>query len=179
MPLAHNPDQPTPIPSALAHLPTVGGLVVPWITPRTSDGRYLLGSIDHARTARALYARLCGVCGHPLHHRLVLLMRLSDLPLRATAEPALHPHCAAYTSRACPMIAGRLDHYRRTLALLDPTMRHADDCEARAGAPAEPWFAVWLSGYHVVTRHGVLMASYPRRAPLRIRSARPLFPDQP
>lgn len=28
-----------PIPLSLQHLPTVGGLVVPWITPRTADGR--------------------------------------------------------------------------------------------------------------------------------------------
>ena len=36
-----------PIPLSLQHLPTVGGLVVPWITPRTADGRYLFGVVNH------------------------------------------------------------------------------------------------------------------------------------
>ncbi|MBE1467464.1 hypothetical protein H4W33_006476 [Kibdelosporangium phytohabitans] len=58
-----------PIPLSLQHLPTVGGLVVPWITPRTADGRYLFGSVDHDRMGRALVDRWCGVCGRPLEHR--------------------------------------------------------------------------------------------------------------
>jgi hypothetical protein len=53
--------------------------------------------------------------GRPLEHRAVLMMRLSDLPRQCTSEPALHPWCAAYTSESCPMIAGRLDHYRSSL----------------------------------------------------------------
>lgn len=32
-----------PVPVHLAHLPTVAGLVVPYVTPRTSDGRFLFG----------------------------------------------------------------------------------------------------------------------------------------
>jgi hypothetical protein len=80
-----------PIPLSLQHLPTVGGLVVPWISPRTADGRYLFGSVDRDRVGRALANRWCGVCGRPLEHRAVLMMRLSDLPRQCTSEPALHP----------------------------------------------------------------------------------------
>jgi hypothetical protein len=80
-----------PILLALQHLPTVGGLVVPWITPRTADGRYLFGSVDRDRMGRALLNRWCGVCGRPLEYRAVLMMRLSDLPRQCTSEPALHP----------------------------------------------------------------------------------------
>ncbi|CAO5150937.1 conserved hypothetical protein [Frankia sp. AiPs1] len=162
---------PTPatIPLFLAHLPTAGGLVVPWITARTGDGRYLFGAVDSDRRDRALRGRLCGVCGQPLDERLVLLLRLSDLPRRCSAEPALHPVCTAYTVAACPMVGGRADHYRTTVLPLDATMFPPADGPGRRGAPAEPWFAVWLRGYEVITDHGALAASYSGRTPLRIR----------
>jgi hypothetical protein len=158
-----------PIPLSLQHLPTVGGLVVPWITPRTADGRYLFGSVDRDRVERALHGRWCGVCGRPLEYRAVLMMRLSDIPRQCTSEPALHPWCAAYTSESCPMIGGRLDHYRSSLPRLDTNMLPAPDATARQGAAAEPWFAVWLASYRVITDHGNLAASYAGTRPLRIR----------
>jgi hypothetical protein len=158
-----------PIPLSLQHLPTVGGLVVPWITPRTADGRYLFGSVDRDRMRQALRSRWCGVCGQPLGYRAVLMMRLSDLPRQCTSEPALHPWCAAYTSESCPMIGGRLDHYRSSIPRLDTNMLPAPDATARQGAAAEPWFAVWLAAYRVITDHGNLAASYAGTKPLRIR----------
>ncbi|WP_049795637.1 hypothetical protein [Frankia sp. EAN1pec] len=157
------------IPLSLAHLPTVGGLAVPWITPRASDGRHLFGAVNAGRKDRALLGRLCGVCGRHLDERLVLLMRLSDLPRQCTAEPALHPSCLTYTATACPMIQGHLDHYRTTPQTLDPTMIPPADAAARRGAPAEPWFAVWLDGYTVTTDHDTLAASYAGSTPRRIR----------
>ncbi|MEX5711959.1 hypothetical protein AB1484_27600 [Parafrankia sp. FMc6] len=164
------PDPTAPlIPLSLTHLPTVGGLAVPWITPRAGDGRYLFGAIDAGRKDQALVGLLCGVCGRHLDERLVLLMRLSDLPRQCTAEPALHPSCLAYTACACPMIQGNLDHYRTVPHKLDPTMIPAADEAARCGAPAEPWFAVWLDGYTVITDHGTRAASYAGSRPRRIR----------
>jgi hypothetical protein len=97
-----------PVPAWLAHRPTIGGLVVPFITPRTDDGRHLFGGVDPHRQRRCLTGRLCGVCGRALVEqpgdRLILLMRLSDLPHQRTSEPALDPVCAAYTQTACPMV---------------------------------------------------------------------------
>lgn len=164
-----------PIPDWLSHRPTVAGLVVPWITPRTPDGRYLFGGIDATLTERALRQRRCGVCGRDLDDRLVLMMRLSDLPRMCTAEPALHPVCAYYTARACPMINGRLTNYRSSPVLPD-TVTYCDgmdqaslEQDARSGAPAEPWFAVWLGDYHLAEIAGYLAASYAGTRPLRIR----------
>ena len=157
------------IPLSLQHLPTVGGLAVPWITPRTGDGRYLLGSVDRRLAERALLNRWCGVCGRPLESRAVLMMRLSDLSRQCTNEPALHPWCAVYTGKSCPMVGGRLDRYRSSQPQLDSNMRRAADAAARQGAVAEPWFAVWLAGYQVITDHGNLAASYANTGPLRIR----------
>jgi hypothetical protein len=86
-----------PIPVRLAHRPTLGGLAVPYVTPRTVDGRHLFGDVDPHRQWQCLTQRRCGVCGLPLAQqlgrglvdRLVLLMRLSDLPAQRTSEPAL------------------------------------------------------------------------------------------
>jgi hypothetical protein len=54
-----------PIPVWPAHRPTIGGPVVPWITPQAGDGRYLFGVLDPARQHAALTGRLCQVCGRP------------------------------------------------------------------------------------------------------------------
>jgi hypothetical protein len=82
-----------PIPVRLAHRPTIGGLVVPYLTPHTDDGRYLFGGVDPHRQWQCLNRRLCSVCGRALAgqpgDRLILLMRLSDLPQQRTSEPAL------------------------------------------------------------------------------------------
>jgi hypothetical protein len=67
------------------------------------------------------------------------------------------------------MVGGRLDRYRTTPQTLDPSMIPPVDSPARRGAPAEPWFAVWLRGYAVIPDHGALAASYAGSTPLRIR----------
>jgi hypothetical protein len=153
----------------------VAGLVVPWITPRTPDGRYLFGGIDATLTERALRQRRCGICGRALDDRLVLMMRLSDLPHQGSAEPGLHSVCAHYTTSACPMINGRLRTYRSspirldTDASCDPASEPSAEQAARQGARAEPWFAVWLDDYHLAEIAGHLAASYAGTRPLRIR----------
>ena len=157
------------IPARMASLPIHGGLAVPWITPRTDDGRWLFGSVWRHRLDQCLLQWLCGVCGERHAERMVLLMRLSDLAARCSAEPPLHPECAHYTIRACPMVAGRLRHHRQSPARLDDTMVGASDAALRRGAPAEPWFAVWLDDYRVVTFHGHNAASYAHVEPLRVR----------
>jgi hypothetical protein len=160
-----------PIPVRLAALPTVGGLTVPWITLTTSDGRHLFGALDPVKQYTALTRRLCQVCGQPLLRPSVLFMRLGDLPSRRTSEPCCHPECGAYVQTACPMIAGRMSHHRSTPQRLDHTMINSVDTPVRLGKPAQPWFAVWLNDYRVVTdpRTGGPAASYAHTTPLRIR----------
>lgn len=149
-----------PIPAQLAHRPTVGGLVVPYISLRTDRG-FHLGHVSQPRWLEVIGERRCQVCGEPLvlagirhspHDRWVLQVRPSDMAAGYSAEPALHPVCAAYAAKACPMVAGRRETYRRTP--LNTTARTCDlpDCRCevldsnpnpRLGAPAEPWLAVW------------------------------------
>src|SRR5437773_2000102 len=158
-----------PVPVWLAHRPAVGGLVVPWITPRAGDGRYLFGVLDPARQHAALTGRLCQVCGRPLGRRLVLLMRAQDLPRRCTAEPGCDPTCCAYVQAACPMVAGRMSHYRSSPPRLGPDMVPAAATAARLGKPAPAWFAARPSEYRGVAhpRDARPVASYPHTRPLR------------
>lgn len=159
------------IPVWLSHLPVVGGMAVPWITPLTDDGRHLFGALHPHRHRQALAEFRCQVCGRRLGDRLVLLMRLRDLPRQRTSEPGLHPVCAAYTEAACPMVAGRLARYRSTPLRLDADMAPGPDEPARLGRPAEPWFAVWLRTYRPVVDpvNDQPAASYAGIRPLRIR----------
>jgi len=164
-----------PVPVRLAHRPTVAGLVVPYVTPQAADGRFLFGVLDPRRLAHCLTNYLCQVCGTRLERPLVLLMRRRDLPRRCVSEPALHPVCAAYTIRACPMVAGRMNHYRSTPASLGQHLAPAADTAARLGQPAEVWYAVWLDGYHTIIDqiNGLPAASFAGTRPRRIRRITP------
>ena len=132
-----------PIPAPMAHLPVVAGLAVPWVTPVLPDGRHLFGAVDAARQEHCLQQHRCGVCGLALADRIVFLMRERDLPRHYSAEPGLHPWCAAYTIQACPMITGRLPHYRSTPRPLPPptslrlTPTDIANANANANANAE------------------------------------------
>jgi hypothetical protein len=147
----------------------LGGLAVPWVTGRTADGRYVFGALDSARQQQAIHHHLCQVCGRRLPRPHILLMRLADLGNQRTSEPGLDAVCSAYTQRACPMVAGRLSHYRSSPPSGgDYSVEVAQP--ARLGAPAEPWFAVWVETYHPVTINGTLYASYAGTSARRIRS---------
>jgi hypothetical protein len=158
------------IPLWLAHRPVLGGLAVPWITARGVDGRYLFGALDTTRHQQAVWQHRCHVCGRRLGERSILLMRLSDLGRESTTEPALDPVCAAYSALACPMIAGRMARYRSTPAPLGHGVTVAVDQSARLGAPAEPWFAVWLPRYEPIDGPNEQpRACYRGIRPLRLR----------
>jgi hypothetical protein len=138
------------IPAHLAGRPRSGGLVVPWITPATPGGLYLFGKVTDLAQYQCLTRNLCQVCGQPLGRRAVLFARESDLGYQCTAEPAVCLPCAAYSSRACPMLAGRRSWYRASehpaLAGIPP----AADQLLRQAAPAELWYTVWVRDYDVI-----------------------------
>ena len=161
-----------PVPAHLAWRPTIGGLVVPIITPRTLDGRYLFGKLGDLTQQRCLRRYRCGVCGNPLPDKAVLFARPTDLFWQCTSEPAVCPPCAAYSARACPMLAGRMARYRASEhpALAGIPIPAGEDL--RLGAPADAWYAVWIRGYTIVdhpAKPGTLAASWATITPLRIR----------
>lgn len=141
-----------PVPVRLGDRPTVGGLVVPWISLETDRGHHL-GQVSQVRWQVCIHWQRCQTCGQRLDHKYVVVARVSDRERGYVAEPAMHPECAAYSAKACPMLAGAMDHYRthpqdmsqRTCP--DPECQcaliPAGDTDARAGAPAERFFSVW------------------------------------
>jgi hypothetical protein len=104
-----------PVPLCLAHCPTAGGLVVPFTSLRHRNGDVALGLADSERVSLCLRERRCGVCGRIIGGRVVFLVRQVDLDRGRSSEPGMCPPCAAYAQRACPMVAGRMEHYRRAL----------------------------------------------------------------
>ncbi|MEV7628804.1 hypothetical protein [Actinoplanes sp. NPDC089786] len=143
-----------PILVRLRHRPQVAGLVVPWITARTQDGRHRFGTVDAVRADQALHRHWCQICGQPLPDRFVFAMRDRDLTRSIAPEAPMHPECFHYSITACPMLAGRMDHYRASghadvfagtgIVLGDPAGR-------RPGQAAEPWNAVWAHDYTLIT----------------------------
>jgi hypothetical protein len=165
-----------PIPLALAHRPTIGGLVVPWVNIALADGGADFRGIHNSRWQRAWRAGLCQVCGQPLDGTVpaVLLGGPNQLDSYFDEAP-LHPWCATYTTKACPMVAGRLPHYADR-----PQVSHGPrgqvcpeaGCECagwvphtrgdNGGAPAHPWWAVWCRSYSLaVTPAGELLGGIP------------------
>jgi hypothetical protein len=161
-----------PVPAHLAGRPTVGGLVVPVITPRTIDGRYLFGKLGDLTQQRCLRQYRCGVCATLLSDKAVVFARATDLLWQCTSEPAVCPPCAAYSAEACPMLAGRMARYRASQHPALAGIPIPADEDLRLGAPAERWYAVWIRGYNVVdhpAKPGTLAASWATIPPLRIR----------
>lgn len=149
---------PPPIPARLAGRPTHGGLVVPWISVVLADGTPALGNIHGTKASRALLDKLCQICGAELEHPIVLFASDSALEAGQTSEPGMHPECAAYSARACPMVDGRMSRFR-TVDRVDgkPCSEPGCDCGgwvtsgdgAGRGRPSEAWHAVWVPDYAV------------------------------
>lgn len=146
-----------PIPAQLAHRPTLGGLVVPWINVTLADGGADFRSPHRARVDRCWMERLCQTCGERLGARCVLFGGPRQIaPGGYFDEPPMHPACAVYARQACPMVAGRLATYaagprlsegRRGAVCPEPGC----DCGGwvltdgtnRGGEPAHPYWEVW------------------------------------
>jgi hypothetical protein len=149
-----------PIPVYLRHCPTMHDMVIPFTTPRHSNGDAALGLTDYTKIAICLRENRCGVCGRRMHDRMVFFMRQRDLRRARSVEPGMCPPCAGYTQRACPMISGRMNHYRQTQSPF--VVRRCDNpaclCwawtsnaePARYGTSAEPWYALWTTTYQLI-----------------------------
>jgi hypothetical protein len=153
-----------PIPARCAHRPTTGGLVAPYVNVTLADGGVDFRSQHDTKTQQCFRERLCQVCAEPLTHPIVFLGGPRELATLTFDEPPLHPECAAYTSHACPMVAGRQEQYATRGALADShrgAQCHdpACDCggwvptpgakssEGLSPRPSHDWYAVFTSSY--------------------------------
>jgi hypothetical protein len=169
------------IPAHLLQFPTSGGLVIPFITLQHRNGKAALGLVDARRMELCLRERRCSVCGSVVTGRMVFFMRQVDLQRKCSNEPALCPPCSAYTQKACPMIAGRMAHYQRSVSSFptricgDPACECAlwappDKSSSRLGGQAEQWYALWTLQYNLIRdTDGRLAAGFASLRVLRIR----------
>lgn len=147
-----------PIPQRCADRPLLGGLVVPYIS-LVAEGRTHLGGTHGKRVAECVANYLCQVCGQPLGDPPYLFLATQTMTDEGfSSEPALHPECAAYSVKACPMVAGRMSAYNQHphdvagqscgVAGCDCGGWSSDQSHV-AGKPAEPWFRVWVRSYAI------------------------------
>ncbi len=106
----------------------------------------------------------CQIDGQPLTRPLVVLVTERQLADRYSPEAALHPECAAYSVRACPVVAGQVDVLRGVDRHVGSACPESGcDCAgwvdvdgpSPRGRSVGPWFAVWLDSYLIaVTDRG-------------------------
>lgn len=151
---------PPPIPPHLARRPTKSGLVVPYISLELGGVTYL-GQVRGLHVAECLVNGWCQICGGSIDDRPYLfLVTQTMIDDRFSPEPPLHPACAAYSVKACPMVSGRMATYAKHQADLNgaPCPDPGCDCvgavsgSSRAGDPAEPWYQLWCGSYAVGIR---------------------------
>lgn len=154
-----------PVPMRLESRPRQGGLVVPWVSLPLADGTYDFGNMHNTRASRCFLEGLCQIDGERIRPQpLVFFVAENRLDDMTTMEPPVHPECAAYSRRACPMVAGQMKRYRRT-----PSRSHGPagaecpepgcDCGGwiptpgqdgtNAGLPAQRWFMVWCHDFAI------------------------------
>jgi hypothetical protein len=163
-----------PIPVTCAERPVVGGLVAPFVNLRLADGGVDFRSPHQATYERCWREGLCQTCGRALSRPSVLFGGPNQLRGRHFDEPPLCAPCALYASKACPMVAGRLERYADRERVSEGARGHVCPdagcgCGGWApsdpshpdhgGDPAHPWYAVYivpgewqLTGRQVVTR---------------------------
>lgn len=154
-----------PVPMRLDARPRQGGLVVPWVSIELADGTFDLGNMHNTRVSQCYIRNLCQIDGERITPPYVFFLSDKGLEDMTTNEPPVHPECAAYSKLACPMVAGRMTHYRRT-----PSRTHGDagktcatpgcDCggwvatpgvASNAGRAALRWHMVWCNDYAITT----------------------------
>lgn len=188
-----------PIPMRLVNRPTTGGLVSPWVNIVLADGGVDFRQTKGTNWRDAWTKGLCQVDGQPVGSPLVFLGGPNQVaPGGFFDEPPLHPECAAYAMKACPMISGRMSHYRAAPSVTEGhrgevcptpgcecggflasdqvldgkggvTIRPADERRSSAGEPAHAWYAVYARTCRIALNpEGRLLGGVPTNI-IRIR----------
>lgn len=162
-----------PIPLSCADRPTQGGYVVPYVATVLGNGTAVLAACQRSKVAECFVRSRCQICARPLARPIVFFATGDQLPPRGAIitepllldAPPMHAECATYSTKACPMVAGRQGAYRGSSGSLIAT-QHGERCDipgcdcggwlpadARgelAGTPApDSWYAVWVDRYDV------------------------------
>ncbi len=146
------------VPAQLAHRPVQGGKAVPWIALAMADGTFDFAGCEGRKANQSMLHGICQVCGIKIDGPYVFFMGDDQLDDFTTDVPPCCAPCAGYTTSACPMVAGRVAHYRATSSRASTTDACAIpgcDCggwikteeDRESGEPAPRWFAVWCRDY--------------------------------
>ncbi|MUL47585.1 hypothetical protein FZI85_25050 [Mycobacterium sp. CBMA293] len=172
-----------PIPTTCEHRPTVAGVVIPWGNVQFADGGADFRVQHESWIQRCWLEGLCQLCGLTIPGLRVLFGGPNQVAALQFDEPPMHPECAVYASRACPMVAGRLSHYAtrdvvsngpRGKTCFEPGcdcggwVPHPGLVQSEGGDPAHDWYAVYT--------YGIALAVSPDR-PDRVHSC-VVTPDQ-
>ncbi|MFB6392564.1 hypothetical protein [Polymorphospora lycopeni] len=168
------------IPARCTHRPLAGGRVVPHISVVLADGRPVLGAVHRSKAMRCISEFRCQICGDPLGSPMVVFVTDAQLADRYSPEAALHPECAAYSRKACPVLAGQVDTLRGVdrhvgSACSEPGCDCAgwvaSDGPSVRGREVGRWWAVWLDSYAIAVneRHEVHGLSWRDVKPRRVR----------
>lgn len=170
-----------PIPVQLADRPVQGGIVVPWINVNLADGGYDFRAPHRVKVKRCWTERRCQICGEFIVAVFVLFGGPNQIADWTFDEPPMHPVCAMYAAKACPMVAGRRATYAATAPVSHGKRGQAcpvngcncagwvsDGGAGHPGEPAHSWYAVWADNYALAVRpdgmlHGGQLIGGPKR----------------
>jgi hypothetical protein len=149
-----------PIPVTCARRPTVGGLVIPVVNVPLADGGVDFRARHQAKYAECWQDGRCQVCDGRITGRAVLLTGAHHLAERRVDEAPLCVPCALYTTRACPMVAGRQEQFASRQRVSEgkrgkECATEGCDCggwanvepgegDTLAEQPAHPWYALYV-----------------------------------
>ena len=106
-------DLPDPIPSRVRSLPVQNGYPVPWFVAEI-DGKYDFRIIGKHKLIDAIKQNKCWICGEKLGAYLAFPIGSMCAINRTISEPPSHTECAEWSIKACPFLAQRQEHRRKT-----------------------------------------------------------------
>jgi hypothetical protein len=171
-----------PIPQQLAHRPTLGGLVVPWDAPELADGGYDFRGTHTRKAVQCWTEGRCGMCGEQFGPPPFVFLT-TDIDIYVSAPP-MHPVCAAYVMKACPIVSGRQSHFSDRPPLAaghrgEKCFEPGCDCGGwvqedvgdQGGQPNKQWFAIWAYSWSIAVNDAQQVLG---GVPTNVRKVRPV-----
>jgi hypothetical protein len=101
------------IPDFLSHLPTHGGLPVPF-TVMYVNGIPDFRVVDHDKRRACMTDRLCAICGRRLGEYAWFIGGPKSLEMsNLFMDPPQHEHCARFAIATCPFLSGQVTEHNR------------------------------------------------------------------
>lgn len=118
-----------PLPLHMRALPRdERGYPVPYNVAVGIDGKPAFKVQDILKVSRCICQRRCALCGKPINSLVGFVGGPLSIANRLFADPGMHPDCARYALRVCPMLAApRWNYARHTPAVPGHVPNIVDD----------------------------------------------------